>query len=191
MLRSKFTVDLWSWYFKSHRPLKQLAGFEGDYPFGRLNKTVNKAKIVVTQHVYPRCILAIDLCLFVAHWNLLFSCYTTGARTNISFVYWTVHHLDSWVKGDQLDATCFISLLNAQHVSDVNTSILRSLRLMCWVITWVALIWFDVCWCYVVVSLWWCGIRMQAEALEPQPQLSSTSASACIRIPHHHSDTTM
>jgi len=23
-------------------------------------------------------------------------------------------------------------------------------------------IWFDVCWCYVVVWLWWCGIWMQA-----------------------------
>ena len=34
-----------------------------------------------------------------------------------------MHHLDSWVKRDQLDVTCFIiSLLNAQHVSDVNTS---------------------------------------------------------------------
>jgi len=52
-----------------------------------------------------------------------------------------------------------------QHVSDVNTSILRSLRLICWVISWVVLFWFDVCWCYVVVWLWWCGIRMQAEAL--------------------------
>jgi len=31
----------------------------------------------------------------------------------------------------QLDVTCFIiSLFNAQHVSDVNTSILRSLRLI-------------------------------------------------------------
>jgi len=29
------------------------------------------------------------------------------------------------------------------------------------------LLWFDVCWCYVVVWLWWCGIRMQAEALVP------------------------
>ena len=29
--------------------------------------------------------------------------------------------------------------------------------------------WFDVCWCYVVVWLGWCGILMQAEALEPQP----------------------
>ena len=83
-------------------------------------------------------------------------------KTHISsYVYRTVHHLDSWVKRDQLDVTCFIiSLLNAQHVSDVNTSIFRSLRLMCWVISWVALIWFDVCWSCVVVWLWWCDIRM-------------------------------
>ena len=75
-----------------------------------------------------------------------------------------------WMKSDQLDVTCFIiSLFNAQHVSDVNTSILRSLRLICWVISWVVLLWFDVCWCYVVIWLWWCGIRMQAEALVPQP----------------------
>jgi len=85
---------------------------------------------------------------------------------NIYYVYWTVHHLDSWVKRDQLDVTLFIiSLYNAQHVSDVNTSILRSLRLICRVVSWVTLIWFDVCWCYVMVWLWWCGIRMQAEAL--------------------------
>ena len=25
-----------------------------------------------------------------------------------SYVYWTVHHLDIWVKRDQLDVTCFI-----------------------------------------------------------------------------------
>ena len=88
----------------------------------------------------------------------------------ISYVYWTVHHLDSWIKRDQLVVTCFIiSLFNAQHVSDVNTSILRSLRLICWVISWVVLLWFDVCWCYVVVWLGWCGIRMQAEALVLQP----------------------
>ena len=94
-----------------------------------------------------------------------------------SYVYWTVHRLDSWIKRDQLDVTCFIiSWFNVQHVSDVNTSILRTLRLICWVISWVVLLWFDVCWCYVVVWLWWCGIRMQAEA--------------CIRIPHHYSHTT-
>ena len=85
-------------------------------------------------------------------------------RFSESYVYWTVHHLDSWVKRDQLDVTCFIiSLFNVEHVSDVNTSILRSLRLICWVISEVVLIWFDVYWCYVVVWLWWCGIRMQVE----------------------------
>jgi len=29
---------------------------------------------------------------------------------------------------------------------------------------WVVLLWFDVCRCYVVVWLGWCGIRMRAEA---------------------------
>jgi len=72
----------------------------------------------------------------------------------------------SRIKRDQLDVTCFIIyLFNAQHVSDVNASILRSLRLICWVISWVVLLWFDVCWCYFVFWLGWCGIRMQAEAL--------------------------
>ena len=83
-----------------------------------------------------------------------------------AYVYWTVRHLDSWVKRDQLDPTCFIiTFFSAQHVSDVNTSILRSLRLIRWVTSLVVLLWFDMCWCYVVVWLWWCGIRMQAEAL--------------------------
>jgi len=49
-----------------------------------------------------------------------------------------MHHLDSWVKRDKLDATCFIiTLFSAQNVSDVNTSILRSLRLIRWVTSWV------------------------------------------------------
>ena len=75
-------------------------------------------------------------------------------------------NLGSWIQRDQLDVTCFfISLFNAQHVSDVNTSIFRSLRLICWVISWVVLLWFDVCWCYVLVWLGWCGILMQIEAL--------------------------
>ena len=83
----------------------------------------------------------------------------------------------SLIKRDQLDVTCFIiSLFNAQHVSDVNTSIIRSLRLICWVISWVVLLWFDVCWCYLVVWLGWCGIRMQAEAL------------LCLNL---HTDTTL
>ena len=56
-------------------------------------------------------------------------------------------------------------LFTAQHVSDVNTSILRSLRLIFSVISWVVLLWFDVCWCYGVVRLGWCGIRVEDETL--------------------------
>jgi len=84
----------------------------------------------------------------------------------IHYVYWTAHHLDSWIKIDQLGVTCFIiSLFNAKHVSNVSTSIFRNLRLICWVISWVLLLWFDVCWCYGVVRVGWCGILKQAEAL--------------------------
>jgi len=34
----------------------------------------------------------------------------------------------------------------------------------CEFISCVVLLWFDVCWCYGVVRLGWCGILMQAEA---------------------------
>ena len=65
--------------------------------------------------------------------------------------HWRIS-ISNWIKRDQLDVTCFIILLfNARHVSDVNTSILRSLRLIWWVIAWVVWFWFDVCWCCVVV----------------------------------------
>jgi len=103
-----------------------------------------------------------------------------STRQTESYVYWTVHNFDSWIKTDQLDVTCFIiSLFNAQHVSNVSTSILRSLRLICWVISWVALLWFNVCWCYVVVWLGWCGIFMQCFSLHtdttpPQPNHTVT-----------------
>ena len=42
-----------------------------------------------------------------------------------------MHNLDSRIKIDQLDVTCFIiSLFTAQHVSNVSTSIFRRLRLI-------------------------------------------------------------
>jgi hypothetical protein len=56
---------------------------------------------------------------------------TSKHEFNESYVYWTVHLHDSWIKIDQLDVTCFIiSLFTAQHVSDVSTSIFRSLWLI-------------------------------------------------------------
>jgi len=41
------------------------------------------------------------------------------------------HKIEHWIKTDKLDVTCFIiSLFTAQHVSNVSTSILRSLRII-------------------------------------------------------------
>jgi len=72
----------------------------------------------------------------------------------ISFRYAQLNSIKYWIKRGQLEVTCFfISLFYAQHVSDVNTSNLRSLRFICWVISWVVLLWYDVCWGYFVVWL--------------------------------------
>ena len=57
-----------------------------------------------------------------------------------------------------------LALFFAQHVSNASTFIFRSLRLYVGI-----LFWFDVCWCYGVVRLGWCGNFMQAGALVPQP----------------------
>jgi len=36
----------------------------------------------------------------------------------------------------------------------------------CGFISWVVSLWFDVCWCYVVVRLGWYGILMRASATQ-------------------------
>jgi len=65
---------------------------------------------------------------------LIFHIWFSFVAPNIllkSYIYWNVHHLKSWIKIDQLDVTCSImSLFNAQHVSNVSTSIFRSMRLI-------------------------------------------------------------
>jgi hypothetical protein len=98
--------------------------------------------------------------------------------------------LDSWIKGDELDVTSFfISLFNAQHVSDINTFILRNLRLICWVIPWFVLLWYDVCGCYGVVRLGWCGILMQAEALLVFRLQPATGYHTTPAEPHRNTNT--
>ena len=55
--------------------------------------------------------------------------------------------------------------LCAQHVSDINISIIRSLRLFCWITTLVVL--FLVRCVGVSVWLGWNGIRLQASPTQP------------------------
>ena len=52
-------------------------------------------------------------------------CRTSYAASNVNASFY------SWIKTDQLDVTWFIiSLFNARHVSNINTSIFRSLRII-------------------------------------------------------------
>jgi len=75
---------------------------------------------------------------------------------------YTKYSSNSWIKIDQLEVTCFIiSLFNAQHVSNVSTSILRSLRLICWVMSWVVLL---CSWCVIVAFCW----RMAINSVQPE-----------------------
>jgi len=80
-----------------------------------------------------------------------------------SYVYWTVHHCDSWRIKDQLDVTILFHFLCAQHVSDINISIIRSLRLFCWITTLVVLL---LVRCVLEFRCGWVGVVsvLQAEA---------------------------
>ena len=91
-------------------------------------------------------------------WTIIDTLHDARNSEHKSYVYWTAHHLDSWIKIDQLMS---LVLFFAQHVSNASTFIFKSLRLCVGV-----LLWFGVCWSYGVVRLGWCGILMQAEALE-------------------------
>ena len=85
---------------------------------------------VVSVCVYCSCLPLALMAYFVL--SCMLKTRFLSKKSRSSYVYWTVHHLDSWIKIDQLDVTCFIiSLFNAQHVSNVSTSILRNLRLIC------------------------------------------------------------
>ena len=78
-----------------------------------------------TKHILPLTILGYTDARKKYHKNYMYK----------SSWVWTFgcpkHAEDSWIKTDQPDVTCFIiSLFTAQHVSNVRTSIFRSLRLI-------------------------------------------------------------
>ena len=82
-----------------------------------------------------------------------------------SNVYWTVHHCNSWRIKNQLDVTCyFYYLLCAPRVSDINISIIRSLRLCWWITTSVVL--FSVrCVLELLLQLIFGGVRFAGWSL--------------------------
>ena len=62
--------------------------------------------------------------------------FAISENVRTSNVYWTLQHRYIWGMKNQPDVTCYLfHLLCAQHVSDINISIFRSLRLCWWVTT--------------------------------------------------------
>jgi len=69
--------------------------------------------------------------------------------------------------------------LCAQHVSDINISIIRSLRIFCWITTLVYCAWFDVCWSFGVAGSEWypcCRLKLlqPATRIPLQPNHTET-----------------
>jgi hypothetical protein len=100
--------------------------------------------------------------------------------TNISYIYWAVHHCDSSRIRDQLDATSDYVLFHffyAQHVSDINTSTIRDLRLFYCITTLVVCSCFDVCWSFSVAGLGWyrCSRLHEYHPNPATPKLQHTS----------------
>jgi len=73
--------------------------------------------------------------------------------------------------------------LCAQHISDINISIIRSLRLFCWITILIYCSWFDVCWSFGVVGLEWypCCRLLQAA--------SACNTDTTLTQPHRNSNT--
>ena len=89
-------------------------------------------------------------------------------------------HCDSWRIKDQLDVTCLAILFHflcAQHVSDINISIIRSLQLFCWITTLVVL--------FLVrcVLEFWCGWVGVVSVLQAEACNTDTTQ------PHQNSNT--
>jgi len=87
--------------------------------------------------------------------------------------------------------------LCAQHVSDINISIIRSLRLFCWITTLVVCSWFDVLWCFVVAGLRWypcCRLKDKlasacyTDTTPTQPHWNSNTSTSCASA--YYTDTT-
>jgi len=124
------------------------------------------------------------VCVCLCVWNIygqwyifLKNIFIANKLCTTRYVYWTVHHSDSWRIRDQLDVTCYYVLFHffyAQHVSDINTPIIRSLRLFYCITTLVVCSCFDVCWSFGVAVLgWYLCSRLKHSCATPKPQHTS------------------
>ena len=92
-----------------------------------------------------------DFSIVSPHWLCVLVSMCVGVSV------WLVGVVSVW-QGEAQLVLSFTSLFYAQHVSDINISIIRSLRLFYCITTLVACSCFDVCWSFGVAG--WVGIRV-------------------------------
>jgi len=111
------------------------------------------------------------------HWNIGFSYKTYGVC--FTFIGPCIIVIVEEQKTNFMSLVILFHFLCTQHVSDINTSIIRSLRLFCWITTLVYCSWFDVCWSRFgwvgVVSVLQAASACNTDSTQTQPhQISNT-----------------
>ena len=97
------------------------------------------------------------------------------------YIYWTVHHCDSWRIKDQLDVTCYFYFTS--YVLDMFRTLIYPSSGACDYSVelphWSYCSWFDVCWSFGVVGLEWylcCWLKNKPATRIPlQPNHTETS----------------
>jgi hypothetical protein len=90
--------------------------------------------------------------------------YITSRNQRQTYVYWTMYHLDSWIKIDQLDVICFIISL-----------LLNMFRMLVHPSSGAC----DLLWIYFTccIALVWCALKcfsLHKDTTPPQPNHSIT-----------------
>ena len=102
-----------------------------------------------------------------------------------SYVYWTVHHCDSWRIRDQLDVTCYVFYFTSSMLIMFRTLIHPSsgaCDFFYWITTFVVCSCFDVCWSFGVG--WYPCSRFQP-ATRISPHTSHTETPTHIETRTH------
>ena len=119
---------------------------------------------------------------------------TTLFQQFVHFNYKPVQNFLCWRIRDQLDVASYYVLFQffyAQHFSDFNTSIIRSLQLFYCINTLIVCSCFDVCWSFGVAGLGWypCSRLQPSTRIPPQHdqcgdtiEKSQASDDGCINV---------
>ena len=143
--------------------------------FFRNNKVIKECMILS----WTLCTFCVDIPQYFALRHSQLMLFLFGERwsfVNLMFIGPCIIVIVEEWKTNLMSLAILFHFLCAQHVSDINTSIIRSLRLCWWITTWVVLfsvrcvleIW--CCWFWVVLVL-----QTEAQLLQPAKRTPASS----------------